>query len=360
MRDQLGHLSRRAAHGIDVGVRDLANRAKGTPYKLRSILPGSGGNGPRQQPSATPRGRPIGTGWPPAWRLLAAGAGTALMVNCLLRRTPAAALAGTFGFGIFTRAVTNKPVAEALGLSGPGYAVDVERTIEIDAPVNSVFDFFSHPENYLRISDSITQVEVLGDGRYAKDMLIAGIPVRFQERVITCEQNRLIETHSEPESMIRYCKQIRFQELAAGRTRVHLRFSYSPPAGVVGHVMATMIGCDADSLLIDLLMRAKFFLETGREPHDAVGRQRQGNCRQQSISTAAESFTPDGQARGHAPTAVPGPHREKTLGPGSPMNDVWRPGVERATGEPAWPPSNPPLPQPAGPGSRFPAAPIED
>ena len=45
---------------------------------------------------------------------------------------------------------------------------------------------------------SVTNVEVFGDGRFAKDMMIAGMPVRFEERFIRMEKDHLLETHSEP------------------------------------------------------------------------------------------------------------------------------------------------------------------
>jgi hypothetical protein len=49
--------------------------------------------------------------WAPSTRLIAGSLGSALMVNCLARRTPGAVLMGTLGFGLFLRAVGNRDVA---------------------------------------------------------------------------------------------------------------------------------------------------------------------------------------------------------------------------------------------------------
>jgi hypothetical protein len=50
--------------------------------------------------------------WSPATRFVAGTFGGLLMMNCIAKRTPAAMLAGTFGFGLFIRAIANQPLAE--------------------------------------------------------------------------------------------------------------------------------------------------------------------------------------------------------------------------------------------------------
>src|SRR5205823_176417 len=221
--------------------------------------------------------------------------------NCVARRTPAAVILGTLGFGLFSRA-----------LSSARGGIEVQKTIEINAPVDRVFEFFSHPENYTRISDVVTHVEVFGDGRFAKEMMIAGVPVHFEERFVRSEKDHLIETHSEPRSALKYCKQMCFERMGDDRTRMHLRFNYHPLGGVLGHATATMFGFDPKSVLTDLLMRAKFFLETGREPHDATCRRRH-RTKQSADQSRSES-------EHRQPSASSAMH-----GPGAPTEDVLRP-----------------------------------
>lgn len=52
--------------------------------------------------------------WAPSTRLIAGGLGTALMFNCLARRTPGAVFMGTLGFGLFVRAVGNRDVGSLI------------------------------------------------------------------------------------------------------------------------------------------------------------------------------------------------------------------------------------------------------
>jgi uncharacterized membrane protein len=49
--------------------------------------------------------------------------------------------------------------------------------------------------------------------------------------------------------------------------------SYTPPAGVVGHAVAKLLGSDPKSQLDQDLMRLKSTLETGKAPRDAAAKQ---------------------------------------------------------------------------------------
>src|SRR5437763_15664047 len=102
----------------------------------------------------------------------------------------------------------------------------VQKTLDIDAPPDKVFDFFTHPNNWLRVSDVVTNVEVFDDGRFAKTLLIAGIPLRFEERFVHCKNNCLIETQSEPSSVMKFDKHMTLEEVDNGRTRLRMLFHY--------------------------------------------------------------------------------------------------------------------------------------
>ena len=45
---------------------------------------------------------------------------------------------------------------------------------------------------------------------------------------------------------------------------------YLPPAGVLGHAVATLFGSDPKQEMDDDLMRMKTFIETDNPPHDAA------------------------------------------------------------------------------------------
>jgi uncharacterized membrane protein len=206
--------------------------------------------------------------WAPATRLLATGLGGAMLLNCVLRRSLGGLAGGFVGTGLLVRALSNRNLGEAIGVSAEGRAIDVRKTITIDAPIEEVFAFFAEPKNLERISDIITQVETRPGGGFTKHMLIGGVPVRMDERFVRKEPPEILETHSEGSSPFEYTKEICFEQ-SGGGTRVDVLFSYLPPGGVLAHAAAGALGFDPKTLLGDLLMRAKSTLETGRLPHDA-------------------------------------------------------------------------------------------
>jgi len=209
------------------------------------------------------------TNWSPAARLIAGGLGGVLLANCLAKRSTGAMLGGLAGACLLSRAAGNAGPGENLGLSrGAGTAI--QKAVEIDAPIETVFDFFSDPRNLARVSDVVTSVQKRDDGHFTKQLTLAGLPLRFEERIVSQDTPSAIEIASEPGSMLSYDKSFRFDRLAGGGTRVTLRFHYDPPAGAIGEAAASALGYDPRTLFSDLLMRSKSFLETGRQPHDAA------------------------------------------------------------------------------------------
>jgi uncharacterized membrane protein len=195
-----------------------------------------------------------------------------LMFNCLTSRSLTGALGGLAGFGLLARALSNIDAGRALGVSSGRRGIDIRKTIEIEAPAERVFDFFADPTNYPRISDVITRVQMHEGSRFTKDMTIGGQTVQMHERITCSERPDCLESQSEPDSLFFYRKQFHFERADDNRTRVHLLFSYDPPGGMLAHAVAALTGHDPKTLLDDLMMRAKAFLETGKAPHDAADR----------------------------------------------------------------------------------------
>jgi uncharacterized membrane protein len=54
---------------------------------------------------------------------------------------------------------------------------------------------------------------------------------------------------------------------------VNLKLSYTPPAGVVGHVVARLFGRDPETEIEEDLRRIKSLIETGIDPHGVAQEQ---------------------------------------------------------------------------------------
>jgi uncharacterized membrane protein/CBS domain-containing protein len=194
--------------------------------------------------------------WAPATRLLAGAAGCGLMANCLARRTPAAVLLGTAGFGLFVRSLASVSLGRLVGAAGGRPAVDVQKTVTIRGPVERVFPFFVRYQAFPSFMAHLREVRDLGGGRSRWVAEVpGGMAVRWDAVVTRCEPNRLLAWRSEPGSAVAHAGFLRLEPTPEGDTRMHIHFSYTPPGGLLGHFAAMLFGADARSAMDEDLVR---------------------------------------------------------------------------------------------------------
>jgi len=197
--------------------------------------------------------------------LVSGAVGGGLMANCLAKRTPGAILLGTVGFGLFLRSMTNLPLNRLTGIGCRRRAVDVQKTINIAAPVEEVYDFWTNFENFPRFMSHLQEVRDLGNGR---SHWVAAGPVGTRaswNAILTrAEPDQLIAWKSEPGSLVASVGRVRFQRMSNQNTRVDIHLSYNPPAGAVGHFAALLCGADPKSAMDEDLVRLKSLLESGK------------------------------------------------------------------------------------------------
>ena len=212
------------------------------------------------------------TSWSPTARLLAGIAGSALALYGLRRRGVTGAALELLGCGLVTRGLTNLEVRDLAGYDG-GRGIAVQKTINIDAPVERVYETWSHHENFPRFMSRVREVRDLGNDRYHWTVVgPAGLLYEWDGVITRQVPNRLMEFASTPGAAFEHRGVVRFEPTEHGGTRVDVKMTYHPPAGVVGHVVARLFGADPRSEMIADLLRMKSFIETGREPHDAAAR----------------------------------------------------------------------------------------
>jgi uncharacterized membrane protein len=179
------------------------------------------------------------------------------------------------GLGLVVRALTNFEAGRLLGLDDERKVIDVEKTICIDAPVDRVFTYWSHPENFSEFMTHVHEVRRIGDGLYRWSVGgPAGILVYWNAQITELDFNRILAWESLPGAMVGQRGVTRFTSNADGSTRIDVKMSYNPPAGALGHAIAELFGVDPKHEMDDDLMRMKSYLETGVPPHDAAERLR--------------------------------------------------------------------------------------
>lgn len=213
--------------------------------------------------------------WAPATRCTAATAGVVLAAAGAARRGWPGAIAALLGVGMVARSVTNEPLNRLVGIGSGRRAVDVQKTITINAPVADVYAFWSWYENFPRFMSRV--LEVTSSERrpmqsHWKVAGPAGAPVEFDAEITRAIRNRLLAWRTLEGSPVAHAGVVRFDPEPDGGTRVHIRMSYNPPAGWLGHGIAAAFGVDPKHSMDADLVRMQTLIETGRAPHDAAQR----------------------------------------------------------------------------------------
>ena len=255
----------RAVERVD-GVRDVVNALE--EHKEPGNVPAlQGGSTPRP-----PRPDVWQRQWAPATRLLIGTTGAAAAGYGVARRDVPGGILATLGIGLVARATTNLETRRLTGVGARRRAVDLQKTITIDAPVESVFKFWTAYDNFPLFMSRVLDVRPSrGEGQsHWKVAGPAGVPFEFDAEVSSFVPNQAFGWRTVEGSHLAHAGLVHFEPMDDGRTRVHIRMSYNPPGGWLGHGFALAFGVDPKSSLDADLARMKTLLETGRLARDAA------------------------------------------------------------------------------------------
>ncbi|HHY88611.1 MAG TPA: hypothetical protein GYA06_06820 [Chloroflexi bacterium] len=204
--------------------------------------------------------------WTPSTRLLAtAGGGLLSMIGSMRGGLPGF-LMRWGGLALAIRGVTNRDMSSLVGMKteiGEHGVVDVRKTIKINAPIDDVYRMWENFENFPRFMNHVREIHNQGGGR--SHWVVsgpAGVPVEFDAVVTEKVPNELIAWETVSDSPVRHKGRVRFTE-QNGLTRVQVWMTYVPPAGALGHAVATLFGADPKKAMDEDLVRLKSLMETG-------------------------------------------------------------------------------------------------
>jgi uncharacterized membrane protein len=208
--------------------------------------------------------------WTPAARVLVGATGGALALAGARRRDALGVAVSLVGLALLSRSATNTELRRLLG-GGGRRGIDVQKAININAPLDAVFGFFTNYENFPRFMSHVREVRDAGENRshWVVDGP-AGVPVEWDAVITRLEPNEVLAWKSVPGSIIKSAGIMRFAQNDDGTTRLDLKMTYNPPAGAIGHAASKILRADPKKQLDDDLARAKTFLETGTPAHDAA------------------------------------------------------------------------------------------
>lgn len=202
-------------------------------------------------------------------RILATLGGSALGYYGMTRRTASGMSLAAAGLALLAGALRGRDM-RGMGMPAQGGEFDVERSIEIRAAPETVFDVWSKHENFPQFMAHVVEVRDLGQKR--SHWVVrgpAGQRIEWDSILTESSRPHVLAWRSEPGAIVQHSGSVHLEPSAEG-TLATVRIAYMPPAGILGQGMASLLGDDPGEALEEDLLRMKDFIENGVPPHDGA------------------------------------------------------------------------------------------
>jgi len=193
--------------------------------------------------------------------------GGVLGLTGLARRSPLGVVLGLGALALLAKSGGGARLVAMVRGQPAGSRIEVEKSIEIAAAPEEVYDAWSNYDNFPRFMSHVSEVRDLGHRR--SHWVVKGPGgSEYSWNAVMTEQARPdhMAWRSEPGSEIEQEGAVSFEPVRGG-TRVTVRMAYTPPGGVLGHGLARMLGADPKRQMDDDLARMKAFIERGVTPY---------------------------------------------------------------------------------------------
>lgn len=206
-------------------------------------------------------------------RVITGIAAAGLAAFAYKRGATAGGLAAAAGSGaLATRAATGYcSVKDAAGSLNAGAPIRIEKTAIINAPIESVYEFWNSVENFPKFMSHIQSVVRMNDTRshwVANGPL--GTTYEWDAEVVRNVPNDVIEWRATSGDVVHHGR-VRFKRVGP-KTRVRVRIEYEPPVGKVGAAVAKVLGGEPRKQLDEYLKKLKTLLDV----HPSVEQIRRG------------------------------------------------------------------------------------
>ena len=198
--------------------------------------------------------------WTPSLRVAAIVGGAAMSLYGLRHRSLGGIVIMAGGLALTVRGATNLPMKRLAGIATGRRAIDLQKTIQVAAAPEAVFDSWTNWENLPRFMSHVQEVRDLGDDR--THWVVsgpAGVRLEWDAIVTRCDRPHRLSWRTAPGSRVQHEGSVQFEPFADG-TRISVHMTYDA-AGGVGHALAALLGNDPSRQIDDDLARMKGFIE---------------------------------------------------------------------------------------------------
>jgi uncharacterized membrane protein len=182
--------------------------------------------------------------WSPSARIAVSSLGILSLIQATRSHGALRKGFSLFGIASLIRAITNLHVTDLIGwIANP--SVRIRRAIGVKAPVEDVYDFLSHFENYPRFMSYVENVEVNDQGGLRWTMKgPAGLLFHWDTILGKMNRNQAISWKSSMNTFIRNSGDIQLVELPGEGTEIRIELVYAPPVGALGYAVVHFLGYD--------------------------------------------------------------------------------------------------------------------
>jgi uncharacterized membrane protein len=202
--------------------------------------------------------------WSPTARVLAGCAGVGLIAYGATHRKLIGKTLGVNGAILLARSVLNAPLKSIIG-ADQTTGIRIQKTAYVDGATAELYEFWKNPQNYPKVFAHVKQITAEQNGIFLWQVAgPAGVPLTWRGRITRLVPGQRIEFCSLPESIIENRGVIHLESEKDGRTRVQIEMTYNPPAGLLGHAVATLLGLDPKSALDKDMVQLQSLFELGK------------------------------------------------------------------------------------------------
>ena len=200
--------------------------------------------------------------WTPAIRFAAAALGASMVLTGVRKSGGQGAIWWMVGTGLALRGLANRPLFRFFGIGSVRETVQLQKTLNIDAPPHLVYDLWTRYEEFPRFMPHIVEVTDLGGGQSRwKVRAIPGASVEWVAQITRIIPNKMMAWKSLPGSIVQNAGMVRFRPHEGGGTAVDIKLTYTPPAGALGHALAKLMGVDPKHKLDRDMALMKAYIE---------------------------------------------------------------------------------------------------
>lgn len=118
-----------------------------------------------------------------------------------------------------------------------------EKTIEVNAPVEVVFELYSDFEKFPEWMKSVKEVRRSGESLTRWTAEAPLMDVEWEAETTALEPNRKLAWRT-VRGDVQMEGEVTFEDAGNGTTRMHFSLNYEPPAGRLGSLVAHLMGSD--------------------------------------------------------------------------------------------------------------------